>query len=316
MSDTSNETPTDPPATPPADKGTRCGFVSVLGAPNAGKSTLVNRLVGAKVTIVSPKVQTTRMRVRGIAIKDETQIIYTDTPGIFTPKRRLDRAMVDAAWGGASDGDVIAVLVDAKRGIDRDVERIIEGLEMHSSPTALVLNKIDGLKREVLLALAETLNGMARFDSTFMISALNGSGVDDLEAYFYGLMAPGPWLFPEDEISDLPQRLFAAELTREKAYFVLHQEIPYALTVETESWEEFKNGSVRIEQNLTVARDSQKGIVLGKGGQMIKRIRAEAQVELAEILGRPVHLFVRVRVREKWAEDPSHFRDWGLRYDA
>tara|TARA_R110002110_G_scaffold414147_2_gene643290 strand:+ start:10605 stop:11543 length:939 start_codon:yes stop_codon:yes gene_type:complete len=312
MSDTSNETPTDPPA----DKPTRCGFVSVLGAPNAGKSTLVNRLVGSKVTIVSPKVQTTRMRVRGIAIKDETQIIYTDTPGIFAPKRRLDRAMVDAAWGGASDGDVIVVLVDAKRGIDRDVERIIEGLEMHSSPTALVLNKVDGLKREVLLALAETMNGMARFDSTFMISALNGSGVDDLEKYFYGLMAPGPWLFPEDEISDLPQRLFAAELTREKAYFVLHQEIPYALTVETESWEEFDNGSVRIEQNLTVARDSQKGIVLGKGGQMIKRIRAEAQEDLAEILGRPVHLFVRVRVREKWAEDPSHFRDWGLRYDA
>lgn len=312
MSDTSNETPADAPA----DKPTRCGFVSVLGAPNAGKSTLVNRLVGSKVTIVSPKVQTTRMRVRGIAIKDETQIIYTDTPGIFAPKRRLDRAMVDAAWDGASDGDVIVVLVDAKRGIDRDVERIIEGLEMHSSPTALVLNKVDGLKREVLLALAETMNEMARFDSTFMISALNGSGVDDLEAYFYNQMAPGPWLFPEDEISDLPQRLFAAELTREKAYFVLHQEIPYALTVETESWEEFDNGSVRIEQNLTVARDSQKGIVLGKGGQMIKRIRAEAQEELAEILGRPVHLFVRVRVREKWAEDPSHFRDWGLRYDA
>lgn len=312
MSDTSNQTPTDPPA----DGATRCGFVSVLGAPNAGKSTLVNRLVGSKVTIVSPKVQTTRMRVRGIAIKDETQIIYTDTPGIFAPKRRLDRAMVDAAWGGASDGDVIVVLVDAKRGIDRDVERIIEGLEMHASPTALVLNKVDGLKREVLLSLAETMNEMARFDSTFMISALNGSGVDDLEAYFYRLMAPGPWLFPEDEISDLPQRLFAAELTREKAYFVLHQEIPYALTVETESWDEFKNGSVRIEQNLTVARDSQKGIVLGKGGQMIKRIRAEAQEELAEILGRPVHLFVRVRVREKWAEDPSHFRDWGLRYDA
>jgi len=307
---------TDTSYSAPTQAVTRCGFVSVLGAPNAGKSTLVNRLVGAKVTIVSPKVQTTRMRVRGIAIKDQTQIIYTDTPGIFAPKRRLDRAMVDAAWGGASDGDVIAVLVDAKRGIDRDVERIIEGLEMHSSPTALVLNKVDGLKREVLLNLAESLNGMARFDSTFMVSALNGSGVDDLETYFYGLMAPGPWLFPEDEISDLPQRLFAAEVTREKAYFVLHQEIPYALTVETESWEEFDNGSVRIEQNLTVARDSQKGIVLGKGGQMIKRIRADAQEELAEILDRPVHLFVRVRVREKWAEDPSHFRDWGLRYDA
>jgi GTP-binding protein Era len=310
------DTPNDQSNDTSGDGETRCGFVSVLGAPNAGKSTLVNRLVGAKVTIVSPKVQTTRMRVRGIAIKDQTQIIYTDTPGIFTPKRRLDRAMVDAAWGGASDADVIVVLVDAKRGVDRDVERIIKGLEMHSNPTALVLNKVDGLKREVLLTLSETLNSMARFDSTFMISALNGSGVGDLEKYFYGLMAAGPWLFPEDEITDLPQRLFAAEVTREKAYFVLHQELPYSLSVETESWEEFKNGSVRIEQNLTVARDSQKGIVLGKGGQMIKRIRADAQVELAEILGRPVHLFVRVRVREKWDEDPSHFRDWGLRYDA
>jgi GTP-binding protein Era len=310
------DTPNDQSNDTSGDGETRCGFVSVLGAPNAGKSTLVNRLVGAKVTIVSPKVQTTRMRVRGIAIKDQTQIIYTDTPGIFTPKRRLDRAMVDAAWGGASDADVIVVLVDAKRGVDRDVERIIKGLEMHSNPTALVLNKVDGLKREVLLTLSETLNSMARFDSTFMISALNGSGVGDLEKYFYGLMAAGPWLFPEDEITDLPQRLFAAEVTREKAYFVLHQELPYSLSVETESWEDFKNGSVRIEQNLTVARDSQKGIVLGKGGQMIKRIRADAQVELAEILGRHVHLFVRVRVREKWDEDPSHFRDWGLRYDA
>lgn len=295
---------------------TRCGIVSVLGAPNAGKSTLVNRLVGAKVTIVSPKVQTTRTRVRGIAIKDETQVIYTDTPGIFAPKRRLDRAMVDAAWGGAADADVIAVMVDAKRGIDRDVERIIAGLEMHTNPTALVLNKVDGLKREILLTLAETLNAAARFDETFMISALNGSGVDDLESFFMGLMPEGPWLFPEDEISDLPQRLFAAEVTREKAYIQLHQELPYSLAVETEAWEEFKNGSVRIEQNLTVARETQKGIVLGKGGQMIKRIRADAQQELAEILERPVHLFVRVRVREKWAEDPGHFRDWGLRFDA
>lgn len=295
---------------------TRCGIVSVLGAPNAGKSTLVNRLVGAKVTIVSPKVQTTRTRVRGIAIQGETQLVYTDTPGIFAPKRRLDRAMVDAAWGGAADADVIAVLVDSKRGIDRDVERIIAGLEMHRNPTALVLNKVDGLKREVLLQLAEALNEAARFDRTFMISALNGSGVDDLEAFFVDLMPEGPWLFPEDEISDLPQRLFAAEVTREKAYMKLHQELPYSLAVETESWEEFKNGSVRIEQNLTVARETQKGIVLGKGGQMIKRIRAEAQQELSEILERPVHLFVRVRVREKWTEDPGHFRDWGLRFDA
>ncbi len=294
----------------------RCGIVSVLGAPNAGKSTLVNRLVGAKVTIVSPKVQTTRTRVRGIAIQDRVQVIYTDTPGIFAPKRRLDRAMVDAAWGGAADADVIAVIVDAKRGIDGDVERIIAGLEMHRNPTALVLNKVDGLRREVLLTLSHTLNEVASFDRTFMISALNGSGVKDLEYWFMGLMPAGPWLFRDDEISDLPQRLFAAEVTREKAYIKLHQELPYSLLVETESWEEFDNGSVRIEQNLTVARKTQKGIVLGKGGQMIKRIRAEAQQELAEILDRPVHLFVRVRVRENWADDPGHFRDWGLRFDA
>ncbi|MBS28409.1 MAG: GTPase Era [Alphaproteobacteria bacterium] len=294
----------------------RCGIVSVLGAPNAGKSTLVNRLVGAKVSIVSPKVQTTRTRVRGIAVKDETQVIYTDTPGVFAPKRRLDRAMVDAAWGGASDADVIAVLVDAKRGVDADVERIIEGLEMYQDNAVLVLNKVDGLKREVLLELAETLNERSGFDATFMISALNGSGVDDIEAYFLARMPTGPWLFPEDEISDLPQRLFAAEVTREKAFIQLHQELPYGLAVDTESWEDFDNGSVRIEQMITISRDSHKGIVLGKGGKMIKRIRADAQADLAEILDCPVHLFVRVRVREKWADDPGHFREWGLRFDA
>ena len=294
----------------------RCGIVSVLGAPNAGKSTLVNRLVGAKVSIVSPKVQTTRTRVRGIAVKDETQVIYTDTPGVFAPKRRLDRAMVDAAWGGASDADVIAVLVDAKRGVDADVERIIEGLEMYQDNAVLVLNKVDGLKREVLLELAETLNERSGFDATFMISALNGSGVDDIEAYFLARMPTGPWLFPEDKISDLPQRLFAAEVTREKAFIQLHQELPYGLAVDTESWEDFDNGSVRIEQMITISRDSHKGIVLGKGGKMIKRIRADAQADLAEILDCPVHLFVRVRVREKWADDPGHFREWGLRFDA
>lgn len=298
------------------EPGTRCGIVSVLGAPNAGKSTLVNRLVGAKVSIVSPKVQTTRTRVRGISIRDETQIIYTDTPGVFTPKRRLDRAMVDAAWGGAADADVIAVLVDAKRGIDRDVERILDGLEMHETGVVLVLNKVDGLKRESLLSLSETLNARGKFDATFMISALNGSGVDDLEAYFLARMPTGPWLFPEDEISDLPQRLFAAEVTREKAFILLHQELPYGLAVDTENWEDFDNGSVRIDQVVTISRDAHKGIVLGKGGSMIKRIRADAQAELAEILDRPVHLFIQVRVREKWADDPGHFREWGLRFDA
>ena len=296
------------------DGQTHCGVVSVLGAPNAGKSTLVNRLVGAKVSIVSPKVQTTRIRVRGVALLEQTQIIYVDTPGIFVPKRRLDRAMVDAAWGGASDADAIILLVDARRGVDPDTRRIAEGLNDRGEAATLVINKVDTVRREALLALAEELNGLAKFDRTFMISALNGSGVKDLEEELVTRMPAGPWLFPEDEISDLPQRLLAAEITREKAY--LYQELPYALAVGTESWEDFENGSVRIEQAITVARESHKGIVVGKGGQMIRRIRSESQEERAELLGREVHLFVRVKVREKWAEDPGHFREWGLRFDA
>jgi GTP-binding protein Era len=294
----------------------RCGVVSILGAPNAGKSTLVNRLVGAKVSIVSPKVQTTRIRVRGVALIDKTQIVYVDTPGIFAPKRRLDRAMVDAAWSGASDADAIVLLVDAARGIDTDTRRIAEGLKERGAAAILVLNKVDAVKREALLALSEELNSLAGFDATFMVSALNGSGVEDLERHLVSRMPSGPWLFPEDEISDLPQRLLAAEITREKAYLRLHQELPYALSVETEAWQDFDDGSVRIEQSITVERDSQKGIVVGKGGQMIKRIRAEAQQELAELLDRPVHLFVRVRVRENWADNPGHYREWGLRFDA
>ncbi len=299
-----------------AEPGMRCGVVSILGAPNAGKSTLVNRLVGAKVSIVSPKVQTTRIRVRGVALIDKTQIVYVDTPGIFAPKRRLDRAMVDAAWSGASDADAIVLLVDAARGIDTDTRRIAEGLKERGAAAILVLNKVDAVKREALLALSEELNSLAGFDATFMVSALNGSGVVDLERHLVSRMPSGPWLFPEDEISDLPQRLLAAEITREKAYLRLHQELPYALSVETEAWQDFDDGSVRIEQSITVERDSQKGIVVGKGGQMIKRIRAEAQQELAELLDRPVHLFVRVRVRENWADNPGHYREWGLRFDA
>ncbi len=298
------------------EPGMRCGVVSILGAPNAGKSTLVNRLVGAKVSIVSPKVQTTRIRVRGVALIDKTQIVYVDTPGIFAPKRRLDRAMVDAAWSGASDADAIVLLVDAARGIDTDTRRIAEGLKERGAAAILVLNKVDAVKREALLALSEELNSLAGFDATFMVSALNGSGVEDLERHLVSRMPSGPWLFPEDEISDLPQRLLAAEITREKAYLRLHQELPYALSVETEAWQDFDDGSVRIEQSITVERDSQKGIVVGKGGQMIKRIRAEAQQELAELLDRPVHLFVRVRVRENWADNPGHYREWGLRFDA
>jgi len=299
-----------------AEPGMRCGVVSILGAPNAGKSTLVNRLVGAKVSIVSPKVQTTRIRVRGVALIDKTQIVYVDTPGIFAPKRRLDRAMVDAAWSGASDADAIVLLVDAARGIDTDTRRIAEGLKERGAAAILVLNKVDAVKREALLALSEELNSLAGFDATFMVSALNGSGVEDLERHLVSRMPSGPWLFPEDEISDLPLRLLAAEITREKAYLRLHQELPYALSVETEAWQDFDDGSVRIEQSITVERDSQKGIVVGKGGQMIKRIRAEAQQELAELLDRPVHLFVRVRVRENWADNPGHYREWGLRFDA
>ncbi|MEL0143837.1 MAG: GTPase Era [Alphaproteobacteria bacterium] len=299
-----------------AEPGMRCGVVSILGAPNAGKSTLVNRLVGAKVSIVSPKVQTTRIRVRGVALIDKTQIVYVDTPGIFAPKRRLDRAMVDAAWSGASDADAIVLLVDAARGIDTDTRRIAEGLKERGAAAILVLNKVDAVKREALLALSEELNSLAGFDATFMVSALNGSGVEDLERHLVSRMPSGPWLFPEDEISDLPQRLLAAEITREKAYLRLHQELPYALSVETEAWQDFDDGSVRIEQSITVERDSQKGIVVGKSGQMIKRIRAEAQQELAELLDRPVHLFVRVRVRENWADNPGHYREWGLRFDA
>ena len=298
------------------DGETRCGIVSVLGAPNAGKSTLVNRLVGTKISIVSPKVQTTRIRVRGVALYGNTQIVYIDTPGIFTPKRRLDRAMVDAAWGGTADADVIVLLVDAKRGIDADVRRIVEGLKRCEAAVTLVLNKVDTIRREELLSLSQELNAIAKFDRTFMISALNGSGVSDLEEALSGRIPVGPWLFPEDEISDLPQRLLAAELTREKAYLYLHQELPYALSVGTESWEDFDNGSVRIEQAITVARESHKGIVVGTGGQMIRQIRAEAQAELAELIGRPVHLFVRVKVRERWSDDPGHFREWGLRFDA
>ena len=236
-----------------SDDQTYCGVVSVLGAPNAGKSTLVNRMVGAKVSIVSPKVQTTRIRVRGVSLYANTQIIYVDTPGIFVPKRRLDRAMVDAAWGGAADADAIILLVDAQRGVDKDTQRIIEGLNKRKSTASLVLNKVDAVRREDLLGLSEKLNGMADFSATFMVSALKGGGVTDLEAKLRTLMPEGPWLFPEDEISDLPQRLLAAEITREKAYLYLHQELPYALAVGTESWEDFNNGEVRIEQAITVA---------------------------------------------------------------
>lgn len=295
---------------------TRCGVVAVIGVPNAGKSTLVNQFVGAKVSIVTHKVQTTRSRIRGIAIVDTTQLIYVDTPGIFTPHRRLERAMVDAAWMGAADADIVVLVVDARRGVTDEVTHIVDGLKKGRRPVILALNKIDTVKRENLLALAEQLNAGGRFDEIFMISALNGDGVADLQTHLSSIMPTGPWLFPEDQLSDLPQRLLAAEVTREKAYLYLHQELPYALAVDTEDWQDFKDGSVRIGQVVYVERETQKGIVLGKGGQTIKRIRSEAQQELAELLERPIHLFIHVKVRENWVNDPGRYREWGLRYDA
>lgn len=299
----------------PADP-TRCGVVAVIGVPNAGKSTLVNQFVGAKVSIVTHKVQTTRSRIRGIAIVDAAQIIYVDTPGIFAPKRRLERAMVDAAWMGAADADIVVLVVDARRGVTDEVTHIIDGLMENKRPAILALNKIDTVKRDTLLALAQELNAKGLFGEVFMISALNGDGVGDLQAYLASKMLPGPWLFPEDQLSDLPQRLLAAEVTREKAYIYLHQELPYSLAVDTEDWQDFKDGSVRVGQVIYVERETQKGIVLGKGGKTIKRIRSEAQQDLAEMLGHPVHLFIHVKVRENWVNDPGRYREWGLRYDA
>jgi len=294
----------------------RCGFIAVLGAPNAGKSTLVNRVVGTKVSIVSPKVQTTRARVMGIAVQDRTQLVFIDTPGIFEPRRRLDRAMVAAAWGGAGDADITLLLMDAERGIDRDTRAIIKRMKTENKRAHLVLNKVDKVKKPELLALTTKLNDEGIFDEIFMISALNGDGVDDLVAYLAGHMPEGPWHFPEDQVSDMTERLLAAEITREKLYLQLRQELPYSTTVETETWEDWENGSVKIEQVIFVERDSQKSIILGKGGQQIKTIGAEARKDLEEILDRRVHLFLFVKVREKWGDDPDRYRDWGLDFNA
>lgn len=298
------------------EMATRCGFVAIVGAPNAGKSTLLNRLVGAKVSIVTHKVQTTRSQIRGIAVFGDTQIIFVDTPGIFAPKKRLERAMVDAAWSGAADADVMVVLVDGQRGIDANVRRIIDGIAASRRKAILAINKIDAVKRLALLALAEELNADGVFTDTFMISALDGDGVDDLRNTLVARMPSSPWLYPEDQLSDLPQRLLAAEITREKAYLHLHQELPYALAVDTDSWEPFRDGSVRIHQTIYVERDSQKGIVLGKSGRTVKALRAEAQADLAEMLECAVHLFIHVKVRENWVNDPGRYREWGLKFNA
>lgn len=296
------------------DTDSRCGFVSVIGAPNAGKSTLVNRVVGTKVSIVSPKVQTTRSRVLGIALKGNSQVIFIDTPGIFQPKNkeRLGRAMVDAAWQGMADGDMIALIVDSKKGVDGNTKRIISRLAEQKASVILVLNKIDLIPREKLLALVAALHEDAAFAETFMISALNGDGVGDLLDYLAANVRPGPWLYPEDQVSDMPMRLLAAEIVREKLFLQLHQELPYALTVETESWEEFDNGSVKISAEIIVERDNQKGIVLGKQGQRIKAVGEAARVELSEAFERNVHLFLRVKVRADWRSRAEHYQAIGL----
>jgi GTP-binding protein Era len=299
---------------PGASGETRCGFVALIGAPNVGKSTLVNALVGSKVTIVSRKVQTTRALIRGIVIEDNAQIILVDTPGIFSPKRRLDRAMVSTAWSGAHDADLVCVLLDAKAGIDEEADAILNKLAAVQHPKILVLNKIDLIPREKLLALAQAANARMKFEHTFMISALSGDGVDDLRKTLAIMVPPGPFHYPEDQMSDAPMRHLAAEITREKIYRQLHQELPYQSTVETDSWTERKDKSVRIEQTIFVERESQRKIVLGKGGATIKSIGAESRKEIAEILGVPVHLFLFVKVRENWGDDPDRYREIGLEF--
>ncbi|MCP4936498.1 MAG: GTPase Era [bacterium] len=290
----------------------RCGFATLIGAPNAGKSTLTNHLVGTKVSIVTHKVQTTRARLRGILMEGDVQVVLVDTPGIFVPRRRLDRAMVDAAWSGAREGDVILCMVDVERGLSADVERILKGMNDLDGLKALVLNKIDKTGKDTLLALTKQISELVTFDETFMVSALRGHGVNDLKNWLVEKMPVGPWHFPEDQLVDAPMMLTAAEITREKIYLRLHQELPYASTVETTEWKNLDNGSVRIEQTIFVERDSQKMIVLGKGGRSIKAISQESRHELAEILDMPVHLFLFVKVRENWGDDPERYRGIGL----
>ncbi|HET7716412.1 MAG TPA: GTPase Era [Bauldia sp.] len=296
------------------DETTRCGFVAIIGAPNAGKSTLVNRLVGTKVSIVSRKVQTTRSLVRGIAVAGESQVIFVDTPGIFAPKRRLDRAMVETAWGGAREADIVALLVDAAKGLDHEVRALLDRLAEIGHPKVLVLNKIDLVRRDSLLVLADEANKAVSFERTFMVSAATGDGADDFLAFLAQRVPAGPWLYPPDEVSDVPLRQLAAEITREKLFERLHQELPYEATVETDQWTDQKDGSVRIEQTIFVARDSQKKIVIGKSGQAIKAISMAARKEIAEIAERPVHLFLFVKVRENWADDPERYRAMGIEF--
>jgi GTP-binding protein Era len=297
-----------------AEAPTRSGFIALIGAPNAGKSTLVNQLVGSKVSIVTHKVQTTRALVRGIVIHEQTQMVLVDTPGIFKPKRRLDRAMVTTAWGGAKDADLILVLIDVEQGIDEDAEAILGSLHEKKRKVILVLNKVDRIEAPKLLDLAQKANEMVNFDKTFMISALKGYGCKDLLKYLADNLPEGPWYYPEDQISDMPMRMLAAEITREKLYLRLHNELPYSSHIETESWEEKKDGSVRIQQVIYVERDSQKKIVLGHEGQAIKAIGQAARKELMEILEQKVHLFLFVKVRDDWGNDPERYREMGLEF--
>lgn len=295
---------------------TRAGFVALIGEPNAGKSTLTNTLVGAKVSIVTHKVQTTRTRIRGVALEGEAQIVLVDTPGLFRPRRRLDRAMVAAAWAGVSDADVVVLMIEAHRGMTEGVEHILDGLaELGKRQTvALAINKIDKVKSEVLLALTKAMNDRYPFAETFMISAEKGYGVGHLKTWLAERMPEGPWLYPEDQIADVPLYMIAAEITREKLTLRLHQELPYQLTVETENWEERKDGSVRIDQLIYVARDGHKGIVLGKKGETVKAVSQAAREELEEFLGRKVHLFLQVKVRPGWLDEAERYREMGLNF--
>ena len=296
------------------EDGTRCGFVALIGAPNAGKSTLLNALVGSKVTIVSRKVQTTRALIRGIAVEGASQLIFVDTPGIFAPRRRLDRAMVTTAWSGAHDADLVGVLIDARKGIEEEADAILKRLADVKVPKILILNKIDVVPRDTLLALTKVANDKATFEATFMISALTGDGVLDLKQWLAARMQPGPWLYPPDQMSDAPVRQLAAEITREKLFERLHQELPYHSTVETETWKELRRGDLRVEQTIYVERESQRKIVLGKGGATIKAIGEAARKEIAEIVEAKVHLFLFVKVREGWGEDPERYRAMGLEF--
>jgi GTP-binding protein Era len=297
-----------------AGSDTRCGFVALIGAPNAGKSTLLNALVGSKVTIVSHKVQTTRALIRGITIEGRAQIIFVDTPGIFAPKRRLDRAMVTTAWSGAHEADLVGVLIDARKGLDEEAEALLERLAEVKPAKILILNKIDVVPRETLLSLTKAANNKAKFEATFMISALKRDGVADLKTWLAERMPASPWLYPADQMSDAPLRQLAAEITREKLFERLHQELPYHSTVETESWKELRGGDIRVEQTIYVERESQRKIVIGKGGQTLKSIGESARREIAEIVEHKVHLFLFVKVREGWGDDPERYRAMGLEF--